>query len=906
VIFGCMPAIPDSLKRLSSRLGERFHRLPLDYPVGVITTAVVVALLGAWVYGTRLDIVSSRGALTDSEAEFNRLKQVYDRDFGRANDPVLLVVRAGPTADAPLSEPTVDEREAMRRVVRRWADGLGDRPDLFGRITVRIDPGELEPWTLLYGEISTVESAVGAGRSVLPTLASVAAAADLPDALLALDRELPGLAEGGGSGGARYLEALEGAFAHFRRVLEIGDTVPRPSHDGSALYGDAGYLTAADGWILLGVAEVLGDPSDRNRYEEPLQVARATLDDALETVPDSTVVSAGLAGEPALELEEQRVTRRDFMRSALIATVVISILFMWGFGSVVRPALAMACLGISVAATFLVAWLVVGHLNVLALVFTVILVALGIDFAIHLYVHYRQGRGEGLDPPGAVRRAHREIGDALRVDGMATAAAFLMAWFTDFPGLAELGVIAGMGLLICLLCMYLVFPAMLVLVDGRWGGPTKVPSVLGLMPKRMAGSGPGPFVFILVLLCTGAGFVFGERDFDTDILELQPENGETSRWQRLLLDWDDRSQFVIATYADEDALRSARNRLEALPAVHRTESVLPAHESRKRELLSEVCGRAGAVQVDLGGRAAPMAVRRRLFGLRTTLRRYAAAGPRAEDALDDVRREVDRVYVLLGGLSPELSAAALQRVQSDLRTVLTEVSGRLEAVFCPPPLELQTAPALFTDRFVGRSGRLALRVYPSVNTWSEGERIEFLEAVRGVEPDIFGGVVGFHENTRAMVRSFVQASVYSFLMITVMILLWTRSVGRTLLVLLPLVVSIGFLLGAMRWLPLGLDWNLANFFAGPILIGVGVAGGVHVVKAWRLGAEAFRGALAAVTLSSLTTMIGFGLLATGSHRGVASLGAILLLGIGFNLLACLFLLPAALRLLDPRIEDMGL
>lgn len=921
----------------SIRSAERwFHSLALARPRTVTGVALVLALIGAWGYFFELPVVSSRGALTDESREFNRRARAYDREFGRNDDPLVLVLRAGKEGEA--ERPNPRQREAMKGVASRWASMLERRPDLFSAVRARVPPSELEPYTLLYLPPDVFDRAVEALDAGLPVAESLLAARTITGSLeevveLVDTISPPGSgaprgdpdAEAGTEGAAlgAGLEALEHGLRWLRREVapesvsrreapgegeSASNEAPRGEADPldellASLGGESldpeGYLFTSDGRLLTAVAFVRSDPTARQRFAEPLEYARAALDTALADVEEGVVLDGGLAGEPPLEQEEMTTAQRDFGRASLLALLAVSVIFMWAFGTVLRPVLAAVVLGMSIATTFLFTWLVIGHLNAIAMVFAVILIALGVDFAIHFYTHYRRGLADELGPEGAVRRTYRHIGGALWMNGIATAGAFLAAWFTDFPGLAELGIIAGAGLLICLTYMYVVFPALLVMIDRRWP-PARLDKPAGLrvfdVVRFEGGLGRAPLA--VVVLVALSGFAFGQHDFSTDLLELQPVGGSAWRWQSLLLESDDRTRFTIATYSDPDSLQQARRALEKLPEVRATETVLPLRLEEKRAELSPLCERARTMEVGLEGRPDPDGFRRQLFRLRSTFRRYGGTSPEAEEALSGVRTETTELYRALGEMEEERAARRLGSVQS--RAARTARDGLEEArsLLCVPPFELARAPGPLRKRYVGSEGTLALFIYPSENTWEGGPRREFVRAVRSVEPAVFGGVVGFHENANTMIQAFVEAAAYSAVVILLLVLLWTRSPRRTLLTLLPLVTGLGFLLLVMRWGPFPRTWNLANFFSVPILMGIGVAGGIHLVRSWRLGDEPFRGALAAVTFSSLTTMIGFGMLSTGAHRGVASLGLIVLLGVTFNLLACLFLLPSALRIFD--------
>ncbi len=230
-----------------------------------------------------------------------------------------------------------------------------------------------------------------------------------------------------------------------------------------------------------------------------------------------------------------------------------------------------------------------------------------------------------------------------------------------------------------------------------------------------------------------------------------------------------------------------------------------------------------------------------------------------------------------------------------MRQVSLEIIQELQKYLSPPPLTLERIPKPLKDRFLGKDSSLALLIYPAKNTWNRHNLKEFVEQARQIDKNIFGEIVALHENGRSLVSSFLHSATYSMLAILILLLVWTKSLRSTLFTILPLVTSVGLLLGIMNWSPLPLMWNFANFFALPILIGIGVDSGIHLVNAWQKNSpRVFNGAAKAVLFSSMTTMIGFGILATSDHLGVGSLGLILFIGISICLLASLTLLPAAL------------
>lgn len=914
----------DRVRDAARRIADVARRLPVRRPWTVVAIALLLALAGAYVYFFQLDIVATRGALADPDREFNQRWRDYQESFGGERDFLVLVLAAPRDGDDSLPPlPDAAQRTAMREVADRWARELRERPDLFPEVNHRIDPDALGEYALLYLPHRSLETLAGRLELLLPAVES-AARNPTPSAILARIRgildglEAPADTTGSDAAALRgTVDALEAFFRWFRRSLEQDAGRGRVALGSRELLGalvpggmdPEGYLFVGEGRLLTVLADTEEDATRRNRYEPAMAYARAALDSALAPLPDSVRLEAGLTGEPALEYQETVTSQRDFGRSTVLALVLVSVLFMWAFRTVLRPGLAAVCLGMSIAMTFGVAWLAVGHLNVLAMVFAVILVALGIDFAIHFYTHYRRGLELGYGPGRAIDYTYSAVGKALWLAGIATSAAFFSAYFTDFPGLSELGVIAGSGLLVCLACMFFVFPALLGVVDRRWPSPAlpdRRPFRWMLKVVRPSASRRKKAYVVGAVALGALGFGFGQYAMDTNLLALQPAGGSATAWQDLLIRTEDRTSYALATYEDRSALERAREALRASAVVDGTEAAFPAREEEKRALLDPLCERIRAAEVMEAEEVSVRETRRELFGIRQTLRRYAGTGTRAEEALSGVSADVEGAYRALGGLAPETARARLAAVGSTLRGGLAAGVREARSLLCPSGLTLARVPDPFRSRFVGDDGTLALRIYPARDTWTTEDLEWFVEGAREVEPAIFGGVVNVYENARAMVASFVQAAGYSSAAILALLLLWSRSVRTTALAVLPLVVGVGLLLGLMRWGPFSIRWNLANLFAVPILIGIGIDGGVHLVQAWRSGGrETFLGAAEAVLMSALTTMIGFGLLATGDHAGVSSLGLIVFLGIGINLLACLTVLPPALAWFGGEAAEEG-
>ena len=133
-----------------------------------------------------------------------------------------------------------------------------------------------------------------------------------------------------------------------------------------------------------------------------------------------------------------------------------------------------------------------------------------------------------------------------------------------------------------------------------------------------------------------------------------------------------------------------------------------------------------------------------------------------------------------------------------------------------------------------------------------------------------------------------------------------RAVRDTLFALLPPLVGGVVMLGGMQWLEVPL--NPANLIVLPLVLGIGVDDGVHVLHDFRSRQGRYvmsPSTIHGVLLTSLTSMVGFGTLMIASHRGLSSLGLVLLLGVGSCLLVALVPLPAVLNLVSRPAGTRG-
>ncbi|MEZ6148410.1 MAG: MMPL family transporter, partial [Planctomycetaceae bacterium] len=254
---------------------------------------------------------------------------------------------------------------------------------------------------------------------------------------------------------------------------------------------------------------------------------RELIGDTEELYPG---VEIGLTGIPVLESDEMRRSQSDMTIASVISFVGVGLLLLLGFRGVRHPALAMLMLLVGLSWSIGYATLFVGHLNILSVSFTAILVGLGIDFAIHYLARYLELRHSGVELRPALLRTSWGVGTGIVTAAVTTALAFFCATFTTFLGVAELGIIAGGGILLCCVTTFVVLPALIAIADRRVE-PRRLPSQFqGVLLRRLTARRPLivtiATIAAIIVVSTGSltlvdGHVVPKVKYDANLLNLQ-------------------------------------------------------------------------------------------------------------------------------------------------------------------------------------------------------------------------------------------------------------------------------------------------------------------------------------------------------------------------------------------------
>lgn len=630
--------------------------------------------------------------------------------------------------------------------------------------------------------------------------------------------------------------------------------------------------------------------------EESLAAAR-TIAGAIEIAHPG--VDIRITGELALEHEELESVSQGAIVSSVVSLILVCLALLYGLKSarLLFATLVTLLLGLSYTAGF--AALAIGHLNLISVAFAVLYIGLGVDYATHLCLRHHEFRLKHVPNRESLIKSVETVGLALFLCALTTAIGFCAFIPTDYSGVSELGIISGAGMLIGLAVSLTLLPALLHVMPLKHPNPSRmkeyIPNWLFDAPFRYA----VPFRVAALLMTAGSAFLLTQVSFDSNPVNLRdPKSESVSTFKELLKSKDDSPFFLSLLTSDLKSAAAAAERLAKLSTVNKAITVLdlvPENQEEKLFIIEDL-------NLILGSQLDRLIAPPKGDNARKALEKFladieAGIGSRKTQASNETLIALrDRLKAFLAAADAGPDPDALPKVlEKSLLDLLPDAMKRLQQSLQAKPAGLEDLPQELTEHWISDTGVYRVMIFPEQDLNVAANLKAFVEEVQALEPEVSGLPVADQASGKAVVESFQEAFGGALILITVLLLIVLRSFKDTLLVLLPLLLASIFT-GATTVL-LDSPFNFANIIALPLLLGIGVDSGIHIVDRLRHAMTVHENPLHTSTargvfFSSLTTLFSFSSLAFTSHRGIASMGLLLAVSLFYTLFCTLVFVPA--------------
>jgi hopanoid biosynthesis associated RND transporter like protein HpnN len=872
-------------KRLENLVGGVIARWVAFVARHAVITLAVMALgssVIAWYTATHLGVNADLNEMFSDKLRYRMLETELQK-FPALVENVLIII----DGETP---------ELARSAASRLAARLEDEPNLFE--SVYVPRGDFfDDHALLYRDTDELEDFADRLARMQPYLAGLAKDGTVRGLGNLLERGVAAAREGDVSG-----EELVPMLDQFD--LAVRAWLEGRHHVASWAEIVAGHPLDVEARRRFILAKPVLDLGDMNAAQRPLDAVRSATDELGLVAANG--VRVRMTGDLALSYDEMRLVREQAITAGIVSFVLVAAILMFALRSVwlVVATLLTLVLGLLWTAGF--AALAIGHLNPISVAFAVLFIGLSVDFGIHLCLRYQEIRALPSLHDAALAEAMRSVGTSIALCAITTAIGFYAFVPTDFAGVAELGLISGSGMFISLFWSFTGLPALLT-VGKRWTQGQRPQATAAMTHAVLSFPARHPWlVACAAAIVAGAtALLMPHVYFDQNPLRVRDPAAESVRaFEELLADggtspWD---LSVLAT--DLTAAERIARRLRELPEVERAITLtdyVPADQQAKLAIIEDVA--LFLAPVGPGDEASPPSTRQQLqalAGLRDEL-----AGLVRDGAKPALEQRALRLYGDLGKLLSRANASvaesedAVRSLRDSLLASLPDQLDMLQRAVRTGPITLDKLPAGLRERMIADDGRVRVEIVPSDDLTDNAALDRFVAAVRTVAPDAAGSAVYIHDASRAAVAALREALVSAVVVIALLLFVIWRTVGDTALVMTPLALAATMTAGAT--VVLGIPFNFADVIVLPLLLGIGVDSGIHLVERARLSgigaANLLESSTArAVLYSSLTTIASFGTLGLARHRGMASMGLLLTVGIGLAVIANLVVLPALIEL----------
>ncbi|MEP1231109.1 MAG: MMPL family transporter [Litorimonas sp.] len=846
-------------------------RFAQKYRFFILATWVIAAIIAGVIAAGNLSINTDTSEMIDAKTPYRQDQIAYQAIFPQTSDEILVLIRA-------------DSPDAADFFTDKLTQSLSQSKHIKSIFNPELDPF-FQKNGLLFLSTEELET----------TLAQLTEAAPLIERLT-LTPTLPSLFDALAQAATQENDTAQTMFNAVSDTLEAN------------LNGQRKALSWRSAFV-----EGLEPPFQRILTLDPvLDTTRlrpaATVQEAIEQSIEALRIETGLnpevfvTGNPVLRSDELQSVSRGIGFAFFISFILVGLLLLWALRSLTLAFFTLISLVISIVITAGIAACIFTALNLVSIAFTVLMVGLGVDFAIHLLLHVRQESGLGKSPSAAFYRTTRQIGTALVLTAPSTALAFLAFVPTQFVGMSQLGIIAAIGVVVAFLVATSFLPAIYSALPPPKNISPKASSITPHMQKKgfiADGLRPKVAIFVIVIAVLGTVLLPNAR-FDADPMALRSRTAPSVIAFNQLFDRAETTPFRLNYLsANEDDTRLAAEAFKQLGSVKSARTIwsfIPEDQSDKLELIDYAViglefavsgeGQGYPIEPDPTGR-----LKEALQG------RSDAASIRLFEVLSrwDVPSKTD--------------SELMRRSQEDTLFYWPHELERLRNQIQASEVTRSSIPDNIASRYTSANGRARVEIIPNKDLRNETNRRAFISDVKSAAStlstqssnassvNISGSARTIQEAGDIIQRAMLKAIIAALIMVSILLYIVVREFKLVIIMLVPLLLA-GILTTATGVI-FGLPYNFANVIVLPLLIGIGVDSSLHLALQSRKS-DALKSVFDTVTpravlFSGFTTIASFGSLTFSDHRGTSSMGALLMIAITWVIICTIFVTPSLMK-----------
>ena len=621
--------------------------------------------------------------------------------------------------------------------------------------------------------------------------------------------------------------------------------------------------------------------------QESVETVNKIISETQKEVIDPFNVA--ITGGAALAYDELKSVSDGTKTSGMLALLFVLIVLFFAFKSIsiIFAIFANLLAGLILTATF--ATLAVGTLNMISIAFAVLYIGLAVDFAIHICMMYQENCSE-KEQKQAIEKAIVKLRKSLILCTLTTSIGFFSFIPTDYQGVAELGLISGVGMFLSLILSFTFLPSLLSVFPKpkiQRGKKTRFVS-------DKSSSSINLITAILFIFALGGVLNIQNIKFENDPINLNNKNAPSIQGLKKLknLDQDDSFSVSVLLPNQEAASKFAEKQKEnsEIEKIELINSYIPREQRKKMALIEEL-------NIVFGGEIESK--QQRPINLKFYNDQIALFLKDFKPTTKEENRLIENIRTLMGEieqLEEQEKIKVFELLNTNIFYYFKDFVKSISLSLSAEMVDVSNLPDELRSLWISANNEYRVKVIPKNKT--NNLNIKSFQELIDEENYVFSGAPIINsEASRSVTLAFTQAISTALCIIFLMSYLLTRKLRFVFALLAPLVLatlSVVFLLTLFSF-PI----NFANIIALPLLLGIGIDSSIHVFHRMKkhnsISSFYSTSTTRAVIFSALTTSLSFGSLAISSHNGTASLGILLMIGLTFITLAVLLIIPNLLK-----------
>ncbi|SHH44629.1 efflux RND transporter permease subunit [Thermosipho atlanticus] len=678
----------------------------------------------------------------------------------------------------------------------------------------------------------------------------------------------------------------------FERLLtEINRNGNVESSLKSMLFGEEYFLSKNGNFGIIIIRPTISS----NEFEKVVNLVNS-LENTVKEEAKKYNVKAGLTGTLVITRDEIITTKRDMTVTTIISLILIILIFMLGFRSLRYMILAVFPLILGIIWTIGFTQLSIGSLNVMTVMMAAILAGLGIDYSIHMFSLFIELRHKGFDTRDSITGVFEKNIRGIFVGAITTAIGMGIFAISSFPGFKEFGVVLSSGIIFTLLASIFGLTILLYKFGNKYKDPGKVFNIDFDVLKYKK----------IILTITAILFIIAivkipSVEFEKNMMNIEAKGLESLELnQKILNEFNfspDNTIFISNNILEAKELY---NKLKDLKVFSRIDSIIPflpdINLQIKRMKVAREIKNYTIIENDFDLKQLKNEVTKLNFNLIKASMLLNLLGYKD---LGDKLKNITTSGILQAILKKDKEF--LKSVQSKIIkkiVVLKRVLNDKELI------TLEKLPEDIKTNYLSNKGMILTTAYSNGDIWNSDYQKEYFKELKSLNSkNVSGTALIFLKVVQISIEEGKKILFLTLLFILIVLILDMRNVKYAVLAMLPMVLSLIFLLGIMGWF--GIKFNVVNIIALPLIIGIGVDDGIHLIHRYRKERN-MKNALTstgkAITMTTLTTAVAFGSFVLSKYRGFIGFGILLLLGVIFSYLITIFVITSILSFEKTRTK----